>query len=396
VAAGDGELGLVNLGIQFIVDGGIAIDNGVHLATRLGVTHRQLRRLFQTYAGITPDQLARSRRAHLALSMLDDTSLPVSDIVFASGFGSIRQFNRTMYDVFRVTPLALRARRRRADRTVADGGLVVRLGSCTGLDWETNIAYLATQAIAGVDGIDRATYRRAVLIDGDIGALEIRRDRSGVVLMRALLPDWHDLLEVIQQARRIFNLGRHLETADNVLDLTPEMHIPGAWDPFEVGICAILGQGRDAADASAIAMRIVERYGVPAPGLSDWGLTHTFPAAVVLARAQLDGIGLTTSETTALKTFADAVMDGDMRTNRCAPLGDAVVAALLATPGVDRMTVDYVAMRVGAREEVMPDRRAPQGGLRQLLGQRRSQTIRLRNSDTQSRKWESPIGTSSY
>jgi AraC family transcriptional regulator of adaptative response / DNA-3-methyladenine glycosylase II len=372
---------VVRLGIQFIVDGGLDVDNGAALAARLGTTHRRLRRLFQTHAGTTPDQLARSRRAHLALRMLDDTDLPVADIVFASGFGSIRQFDRTMYDIFRVTPLALRARRRRGDRRVA--GLVVRLGSCTELAWDATIAVLTTQAIAGVEDIDRDAYRRTVFIDGDVGALEVRRESSGDVLMRAVLPDWRDLLHVIQKARRIFNLDRFSETAHDGLDPDCEMQPPGTWDPFEAGIRAILGQERTDDDASAVAARIVERCGQPVVGFSDWGLNRIFPPADVLARAELDGIRLTASETRTLRTFADAVVDSGARADQTMPLDGIVVQSLLATPGVNRMTIDYVARRVGDCEEVVPDRLGPQGGLRQLLGQRRrSQTIRLHNSDT--------------
>src|SRR5579862_4398150 len=73
----------VRLGIQLILDGGLDVDNGDRLAARLGVSHRRLRDLFQTHAGITPDQLARASRAHFARRMLDDTDLPVTDIAFA-------------------------------------------------------------------------------------------------------------------------------------------------------------------------------------------------------------------------------------------------------------------------------------------------------------------------
>src|ERR1700691_4762777 len=151
--AADAEM--VRLGIQLILDGGLDVDNGDRLAARLGVSHRRLRDLFQTYAGITPDQLARSSRAHFARRMLDDTDLPVTDIAFASGFGSLRQFNRTMSGIFRATPHALRARRRRADCRIADGGLQVRLGSCSTPKWEAMVAHLTTHAIAGVEHVDR-------------------------------------------------------------------------------------------------------------------------------------------------------------------------------------------------------------------------------------------------
>ena len=388
---------IVHLGIQWIVDGGLDGDDAGTLASRLGVTHRQLRRLFQTYAGITPDQLARSRRAHLALRMLDDTDLPVADIVFASGFGSTRQFNRTMYDIFRITPLALRARRRRGDRNVTDGGLVVRLGSCSDSEWKANVASLSAHAIAGIETIDREAYRRTVFIAGDVGALDFRRERSGGVRMRAILPDWRDLLDVIHTARRIFNLDLRVEAVDDGRTPSDEKRLPGAWDPFEAGVHAIVGQGRGADTARALTSHIVEQYGQPAPGLAEWRLTHAFPSVERLARADFDGIGLTTSEICTLRTFADGVLESDVCKHRCAPDADAVIASLLATPGVDRTTVDYVARRVGATGAEVPDRWVSQGGLRQLLGQRRrSQTIRLDNSDMQSVKWESPIATSSY
>ena len=60
--------------------------------------------MFHEQVGATPDQLARSRRAHFARRLLDDTDLSVTDIAFAAGFGSLRQFNRAMRETFRDTP----------------------------------------------------------------------------------------------------------------------------------------------------------------------------------------------------------------------------------------------------------------------------------------------------
>jgi AraC family transcriptional regulator of adaptative response / DNA-3-methyladenine glycosylase II len=92
---------LVCRAVQLVIDG--VLDDGVEtdLAARLGVSARQLRRLFHDHLGLTPDQLARSRRAHFARRLLDDSELTIADIAFASGFGSLRQFNRAMTEVFR-------------------------------------------------------------------------------------------------------------------------------------------------------------------------------------------------------------------------------------------------------------------------------------------------------
>ena len=99
-------------GIQRILDGALNDQNEDGLAVTLGVSLRRLRRLFRLNTGITPDQLARAGRAHFARRLLDRTDLSVTDIAFASGYGSVRQFNRSVLDVFGTTPLALRARLR--------------------------------------------------------------------------------------------------------------------------------------------------------------------------------------------------------------------------------------------------------------------------------------------
>src|SRR5262249_13037989 len=157
------------------------------LAARLGVSARHLRRLFGTHLGVTPDGLARSARIHFARRLLDDTDLSVTEIAFAAGFGSLRQFNRACRDVFREPPGALRAPRRKADRLVADGGLLLRLAHAGPLDWPTLVSYLSARAIPGVEHVDRDVYRRTVLVDGDPGVLELRPGGADHLLLLAHL-----------------------------------------------------------------------------------------------------------------------------------------------------------------------------------------------------------------
>ncbi len=135
-----------------------ALDTGTEagLGERLAVSPRHLRRLFNDHLGVTPDQLARSRRAHFARRLLDDSDLTVADVAFASGFGSLRQFNRDMKLVFRAAPVELRNRRRRADRLAADGGLAMRLPFAPPLDWDTLAGYLDDHAVPGVESVATA------------------------------------------------------------------------------------------------------------------------------------------------------------------------------------------------------------------------------------------------
>ncbi|RSM51923.1 hypothetical protein DMB66_40860 [Actinoplanes sp. ATCC 53533] len=144
---------LVCRGIHLIADGALDDATDSALAGRLAVSPRHLRRMFLKHAGVTPDQLARSRRAHFARRLLDDTDLRIADIAFAAGFGSVRQLNRVLADVFHGTPRELRARRRVTDRLQADGGLAVRLSHDGSPDFTAALRRLAARATPSVEEV---------------------------------------------------------------------------------------------------------------------------------------------------------------------------------------------------------------------------------------------------
>src|SRR5215831_19437336 len=116
------------------------------------------------HEGATPSEVARSRRAHFARRMLDETDLPFTKISAAAGFNSVRQFNRVMKDVFRFTPQELRARRRAPDRLVTDGGLELHMPYCPPLAWSALLEFLEPRAMPGVEAVDLedGVYRRVI------------------------------------------------------------------------------------------------------------------------------------------------------------------------------------------------------------------------------------------
>src|SRR6516225_7871653 len=95
---------LVCRALDMVIDGALDEQSETQLARTLGVSARHLRRLFAIHVGATPDQIARSSRAHFARRLLDDTDLAVSEIAFASGFGSVRQLNRACQNIFTAAP----------------------------------------------------------------------------------------------------------------------------------------------------------------------------------------------------------------------------------------------------------------------------------------------------
>src|SRR5215218_8274490 len=289
--------------VRLILDGALDSGSEAELGARLGVSARHLRRLFIEHLGATPDGLARSARVHFARRLLDDTDLTITEIAFAAGFGSLRQFNRACREVFRESPRMLRARRRKADRLVADGGLRLRLPFRGPLDWEAMAAYFADRAVPGVEHVSGSKYRRTIVVGDDPGVLELWRGGDDHLVLRAHLPHWEELVHVVQRARRIASLDFELDEPANhlardptigpLLETRPGLRPPGTWDAFETGVRAIIGQQVTLAHANTIAGRLVERLGTRVRGLEPLGLTHTFPSSATLAGADLGDLGLT-------------------------------------------------------------------------------------------------------
>ena len=220
------------------------------LAARIGISARHLRRLFLRHLGVSPDQLARSRRAHFARRLLDDTDLTVVDIAFAAGFGSLRQFNRIMREVFRASPAGLRQRRHRADRLAADGGLTLRLPVVPGYDWDAMRAFLAARLVPGVETAGGEVYRRTITMAGAPGLLEVSPGRENCLLLRVHLPYWEGLIHLVDRVALLLGAGcdhsagvaalRGDPVLGPLVAKHPGLAVPGAWNPFEAGVSAIL------------------------------------------------------------------------------------------------------------------------------------------------------------
>jgi AraC family transcriptional regulator, regulatory protein of adaptative response / DNA-3-methyladenine glycosylase II len=350
---------LVCRAVRLILDGALDGASEEQLGARLGVSSRHLRRLFDSHLGVTPDGLARSARAHFARRLLDDTDLSMMEVAFAAGFGSVRQFNRACLEIFRASPRALRAKRRKADRLAADGGLPIRLAYHGRPDWDALAAYFAARAIPGVEHVSGNVYRRTIVVDGDPGVLELSPGGDDHLLLVVHLPRWDELTHLVARARRIANLDLDLDEADGslsrdptigpLLRARPGLRTPGTWDPFETGVRAIVGQQVTVAAAGTIAGRIVQRLGTPVPGLAQLGLTHAFPPAETLAGADLDGLGLPRARQDAIRSFARAVADDAIRLDGSAGL-DELIASIVALDGLGEWTANYLALRLGERD----------------------------------------------
>lgn len=349
---------LVCQAVRMILAGVLDQGSEASLAGGLGVSARHLRRIFVAHLGVTPDALARSCRAHLARRLLDDTDISITEIAYMAGFGSIRQFNRDFLKTFRAAPSQLRAGRLSPGRLAADGGLTLRLWFAGPLDWDALLSFLAERAVPGVEDTDGRVYRRTIVIDGDPGVLELHPGGSDYLMLRFHLPYGAGLMHLTARARRIASLDDDISepawplAADPLmrplLASRPGIRVPGSWDPFEVGVAAILGQGVSLRESREIITRLVCRFGTPVPGLEPIHLTHTFPSSHALASRgmELQDIGLPASKSRAIMAYASAIESGALSLDGSTS-GDQLISSIRQIPGITDSTAHYIALRMG-------------------------------------------------
>lgn len=334
------------------------------LADRVGYSTRQLRRLFERHVGATPHVVARSRRAHFARRLLDETDLSMTAIASASGFGSVRQMTRIVVQTFRSTPSELRAKRRTSDVLVADGGLRLRIPTGSLLDVEQITGHLQPRLSPGVEALDGAVYRRTIVMCGHPGVIEIDLAVApDAVELVAHLPTFDSIIDEVARVRHMFGFEEDLEAARGVLvndpalgrlvRRHPNLRVIGGWDRFETAVRVIVGQQVSVAGATTVTGGLIKRYGSPlsAPAL---GLTHLFPTPEQLAPLVAGGRdeGMPHRRARTIGELANAVLDGRVDLYEADPT--KLRDQLVALPGIGPWTADVVTMRATRDPDVFP------------------------------------------
>jgi AraC family transcriptional regulator of adaptative response / DNA-3-methyladenine glycosylase II len=358
-----------------LISEGVLDDAGVdHLAGKLGIGSRQLRRLFQSHLGASPIAIARARRLHLARRLIDETGMPIAAVAFSSGFSSVRQFNQAIRETFGRSPSQLRRKRPNETRQDKESGLAVRLPYRPPLDWNAVVRFLAPRAIPGVELVQPDCYSRTIATaNGIAGSIELRPSKDQpFLLMTVKLPSYQGLSLVVERARRIFDLGadpllisQHLsrnEVLAPFISKRPGLRLPGGWDKFELAIRAILGQQISVSAATTLAGRLVERFGTPVEEHGR-GLSHLFPGPERLAEADLSEIGLPRARAETIRSLASAVSTGELLLDSSSGLEDWISRAT-AVSGIGDWTAHYIAMRAFNEPDAFP---ASDLGLRRAL-----------------------------
>ncbi len=387
----------VSRALRLIHDGALDFGSVDELADRLGLGARQLRRLFVEHLGATPIAIAQTQRAHFAKRLITETNLSMTAIAHCAGFSSVRRFNATVKRVFDRTPSQMRHTGKRRPHTVSGTtaepvGLSLRLPYRQPFDWSGLARFLAARAIPGVEIVASGSYLRTFEAGGVVGILEVKPVPDSPWLQLTVdTPPTRELMRISEKIRRQFDLradpqtiGRHLgEDAllRPFLEACPGVRVPGAFDSFEIAVRAILGQQVTVKAATTISGRLASRCGTSLASPRD-GLTHVFPSAEVLAKADLARLGIPQARADTITALARAVHADGLDLD-AAPDLDQYIQRLTAIRGIGPWTAKYIAMRVLGEPDAFPETDL---GLREAF-KRQGQSTVARDMLARAERW---------
>jgi len=345
------------------------------LAAEYGISSRQLRRVVETEFGVTPVELAQTRRLLLAKQLLTDSALGMTEVAFASGFASVRRFNHLFKTRYGLNPTALR----REGKPIAHADVItLKLAYRPPLDWPRLVAYLVGRGAAGVECATDHRYLRTASIDaggkthrGWFAAERLPQQNAlrldvSSTLMPALAP-------LLARVRRLFDLDANPRIIEEQLARDPRLRpivqrqaglrVPGAFDGFELALRAVLGQQVSVKAASTLFGRCAAAFGEPV-ALQSKGTPYTpheqlkffAPTAERIAAAdlrELIALGLTTKRAETVLGLARAVADGAIKLEPGVDV-DATMQDLQALPGIGAWTAHYIAMRALGYPDAFP------------------------------------------
>ncbi|MBM3773492.1 MAG: DNA-3-methyladenine glycosylase 2 family protein [Acidimicrobiia bacterium] len=304
-----------------------------------------------------------ARRVLLAKQLLRETTLPMSDVALASGFGSIRRFNETFQRLFQRPSGTLRRSGRSSSS--ARGAVSLQLGYKPPFDWASMLAFLRARAIAGVEVVTGDTYWRTIEVGGAHGIVAVTHGHKHAQRVRVHCPQLSALPVIIARLRRLFDLsadpqtiGAHLSedpVLAPLLAARPGLRVPGAWDGFELAARAVLGQQISVPAAITLAGRLRSQYGDPGGPVADHvdGLTMVFPTAGRLASVSPADLPVPRARAIALVALAKTVA-ANPQLFRVGRTLEEVVADLRALKGIGEWTAHYIAMRELREPDAFP------------------------------------------
>jgi len=337
------------------------------IAQKFEISSRQLRRIVQSELGVSPIELLQTRRLLLAKQLLTETKLPVTEIAYASGFASLRRFNDAFLTQYRMPPTRLR--RESAGAVLNEGAgstSALQLSYRPPYDWTAILEFLQGRLMRDVEWVADERYARTIRIGKYTGwirvehlpakrGLKVEFTHSLMPVLPAMLGRLRNLFDLTARPDRIADhLSADLKLRES-LKKNSGLRVPGAFDPFEMTVRAVLGQQITVKAATTLAGRFADAFGekisTPFPELS-----RIAPRAGAVARASVDDVaklGIVSARAKTIIALAQAFDRGQLHLEAGAE-PERAIEELVKIPGIGRWTAHYLAMRALRWSDAFP------------------------------------------
>jgi AraC family transcriptional regulator of adaptative response / DNA-3-methyladenine glycosylase II len=343
--------------LKLIDEGALAGQPLAALAERVNLGERQLRRLFVERLGAPPIGVHGTRRLLFAKQLLTETALPITEVALAAGFGSLRRFNTTFRDAYRMAPRDLRKR----PLLPAGETLTLRLGYRPPYDFASMLAFLRGRALPGVEVVDAASYARVIgpmpTTAGDApGWLRVSAWSGGE---HALKLELHGapptrLVGIVNRLRRMFDLDADPQAIAAVLSRSPRLkpllkrypgaRVPSGWDGFEIAMRAVVGQQVSVAAARSMWAKVEAAFGSP-PDLE---------AILNASDEELRAAGMSRQKSGYMRSLAGLVTSGELDLYALPEDDEEAIAHLTRIKGIGRWSAEIYLLFAEGRADVFP------------------------------------------
>ncbi|MFS1701826.1 DNA-3-methyladenine glycosylase 2 family protein [Alteromonas sp. AMM-1] len=306
------------------------------IAERLGVSERYLNQLTHKAVGMPPKRYQLHSRLLQAKRLLQQTSLPVTDVAIACGFQSARRLQDTLQRWCKLSPSQLRG----AQHSQPTNKLSLFLPVHMPYNWPQVRAFLALRAVQGVEYVDLGGYQRHC--KDKYGVLSVSayfNESKGGFDIQLTISNPAQIQPAITTLRRVLDMDTNPAVISQSLiatglpadQLTPGLRLPGAWSVYEAGCRAIIGQ-QVSIKAAITQLNTL----VAALGDNQEGQVY-FPSPEALAASDLAMLRMPGARKQALRDFASLNNS----------YGDAIPSdeQILAIRGVGLWTLQYIKLR---------------------------------------------------
>jgi AraC family transcriptional regulator, regulatory protein of adaptative response / DNA-3-methyladenine glycosylase II len=368
---------LAGRAMRLIREGALNDGDLAALSSQLGYSPRHVHRILVAELGAGPAALARAHRAQVARNLLVSSHLKLADVAFSAGFGSVRQFNETMRQIYAVTPTEIRTKADRyawsaeADRSALH--LQLSLPVRQPFDAPGVFRFLAERILPGVEAAQledrRLRYSRTLRLPHGPGAVEVTAvaevNNEWQLSMRCEVSSLADVSVVLARVRRVFDLDADPNAVDAALSADPVLRplvaeapgtrLVGTAEAEEYVVRAVVGQQISVKAARTHLSRLAQRIGSPVESSFE-GLRRLFPTSEQIldsvpeppAEGPLDPdrpLRLARRSIRTVRAASQALQEGALRLHPGVH-PDQLRAELVSLPGIGQWTAAYLALRV--------------------------------------------------